>query len=180
MEKSISQKIYSKKIILILFLGTLTAGTCNTIDAEFESFDYTETSSALRYRSGIGKTAMGILRVDFNRWPISFAIGVVTALVALFIQTSIEHLTNFKYNVLSTWFQKTYEDRDPYLSYMMSVAFNVLCCFLATLCCVVEVVRVTSLQPPTRVFAHSIFYVFERRRPQMQCSILGHKSAINI
>ena len=70
MKNSIPRKFIYK--FLFFFLGTLTAGTCNTIDAEFESFDYTETSSALRYRSGIGKTAMGILRVDFNRWPISF------------------------------------------------------------------------------------------------------------
>ena len=28
--------------------GTLKPGTMNTINAEFESFDYTETSSALR------------------------------------------------------------------------------------------------------------------------------------
>lgn len=31
--------------------GTLRPGTMNTINAEFESFDYTETSSALRYVS---------------------------------------------------------------------------------------------------------------------------------
>ena len=99
---------------------------------------------------------MGILRVDFNRWPISFAIGVVTALVALFIQTSIEHLTDFKYNVLSTWFQKTYEDRDPYLSYMMSVAFNVLCCFLATLCCVVAPEAVGSGIPQIKSYLNGV------------------------
>ena len=85
------------------------AGTMNTLNAHFESFDYTETSSALRYLSGTKRTAMDVLRVDFNRWPISFAIGLVTAFVALFIQTAIEYVTQAKYRILTTWFQKTYE-----------------------------------------------------------------------
>ena len=51
---------------------------------------------------------MNVIRVNFNRWPLSFLIGIVTALVALFIQTAIEYLTLFKYQILSHWFQKTY------------------------------------------------------------------------
>ena len=136
--------------------GTLKAGTLNTIDAEFESFDYTETSSALRYRSGIGKTAMSILQVDFNRWPIAFGIGIVTALVALTIQASIQQITKYKYHVLSTWFQKTYEENDPYLSYMISVSFNAIACFLATLCCAIAPEAVGSGIPQIKSYLNGV------------------------
>ena len=43
--------------------GTLRPGTMNTINAEFESFDYTETSSALRYVCTTNNVYLGILHI---------------------------------------------------------------------------------------------------------------------
>ena len=48
--------------------GTLKPGTMNTINTEYESFDYTETSSALQYIQATKRTAKQVLRTDFNRW----------------------------------------------------------------------------------------------------------------
>merc|ERR1719219_171493 len=136
--------------------GTLKPGTMNTINAEFESFDYTETSSALRYISGAKRTALTVLRVDFNRWPISFCIGVVTACVALLIQYGIQYATWGKYFVLSTWFQKTYVEHDPVIAYFISISFNILACFLATLCCVLAPDAVGSGIPQIKSYLNGV------------------------
>ena len=48
--------------------GILKPGTMNTINTEYESFDYTETSSALQYIQATKRTAKQVLRTDFNRW----------------------------------------------------------------------------------------------------------------
>ena len=148
-------------------------GTLNTINAEFESFDYTETSSALRYLSGAKRSALNVLRVDFMRWPISFLIGTVTALVALFIQTSIHYITDFKYQVLSTWFQKTYEDHDPYTSYLISLCFNGGACFLATLCCCVAPEAVGSGIPQIKSYLNGVNLPRLMRFKTLLCKVLG-------
>ena len=48
--------------------GSLKPGTMNTINTEYESFDYTETSSALQYIQATKRTAQQVMRTDFNRW----------------------------------------------------------------------------------------------------------------
>ena len=117
--------------------GTLNPGTMNTINAEYESFDYTEGSSALQYIQAGKRTLKEVLRTDFNRWPLAFLIGILTAVLALGIQIFIEYGTLYKYHFLSSWIQKSYEEDSPHLAYLISVAINVGCCGMATLLCVI-------------------------------------------
>ncbi len=49
-------------------IGIVKPGTMNTLNFNFESFDYTETSSALMYLHGAKRTALHMLRVNFNRY----------------------------------------------------------------------------------------------------------------
>lgn len=136
--------------------GTLTPGAMETINAEFESFDYTETSSALRYIAGTKRTAMSVLRVDFMRWPIAFFIGVVTSCVALIIMFAIESMTHIKYHFMSKWFQKSYVEEQPVISYLISIGFNMTFCFLATLCCVVAPEAVGSGIPQIKSYLNGV------------------------
>jgi hypothetical protein len=136
--------------------GSLQPGTMNTINSEFESFDYTETSSALRYRSGSERTASSVAQEDTYRWPIAFFIGVFTAIIAFTIQTAIGYVTHFKYHILSVWFQETYEQQDAYISYFLSVGINILFCALAAICCVFAPEAVGSGIPQIKSYLNGV------------------------
>ena len=57
-----------EKACLVNQRGTLNPGTMNTINADYESFDYCEGSSALQYIQAGTRTIKEVLRTDFNRW----------------------------------------------------------------------------------------------------------------
>jgi chloride channel 7 len=110
----------------------------------------------LRYIASAKRTALSVMRVDFMRWPISFFIGIVTAMVALGIQFAIEKSTKIKYFVLSTWFQNMYEEHDPIISYLISVSFNIVACLVATLCCAVAPEAVGSGIPQIKAYLNGV------------------------
>ena len=57
-----------------------------------------------------------------------------------------------KYHVLSTWFQKTYEERDQFISYFISVGINIGACLTASLCCVMAPEAVGSGIPQIKSY----------------------------
>ena len=136
--------------------GTLGPGTMNTINAEYESFDYTEGSSALQYIQAGKRTLTEVLRTDFNRWPLAFLIGILTAVLALGIQLFIEYGTLYKYHFLSMWIQRSYEEDSPHLAYLISVAINVGCCGVATMLCVIAPDAVGSGIPQIKSYLNGV------------------------
>jgi chloride channel 7 len=82
--------------------------------------------------------------------------GVVTACVALLIQYGIQYATYGKYYVLSTWFQKTYENHDPVVAYLISISFNIVSCFLASMCCVFAPDAVGSGIPQIKSYLNGV------------------------
>ena len=74
--------------------GTLPRGSTNILDAAYESLDYEDSNSMLKRTDDLerySRNAAYELRNDTLRWVITFAIGILTALVALFIETTIQY-----------------------------------------------------------------------------------------
>ena len=57
-----------------------------------------------------------------------------------------------KYHVLSTWFQKTYEEKDQFVSYFISIGINIGACLTASLCCVMAPEAVGSGIPQIKSY----------------------------
>lgn len=65
-----------------------------------QSLDYDICENVLWEKEEITKKPRFKIRKDFDRWIISFYIGVLTAFVGCFIAISIEEISSFKYSAL--------------------------------------------------------------------------------
>lgn len=65
-------------------------------------------------------------------------------------------MAKFKYHVLSTWFQKTYEERDQFVSYFISIGINIGACLTASLCCVMAPEAVGSGIPQIKSYLNGV------------------------
>ena len=65
----------------------------------FQSLDY-EISESELWQSEVIKDQYSVVKQDFMRWILFIAIGIVTALVACFVDVLIEVFSDLKYKCL--------------------------------------------------------------------------------
>ncbi|PSN34925.1 hypothetical protein C0J52_20139 [Blattella germanica] len=79
---------------------TVEPGSLNVLSAKFESLDYDICENHLLLEEDRTKGYKFIVKKNLARWLIFLLIGTFTALIACFIDISIEELSQIKYKVL--------------------------------------------------------------------------------
>jgi len=107
---------------------TVPTGTMETISKQFESLDYDTNFNSLLLDEIRIKGWHFIIKKDILRWVIMFFTGIITAMIACFIDISIESLAKYKYGFLKKWTDTCVEEKNQcmWIPYLMWVGLNVL------------------------------------------------------
>ena len=103
------------------------------ISSKFESFDYDECENSLRRKDMRYASGEKYIQMNLYRWIIMLVVGVLTAMVAVGIDISIEELSYWKYKIIKQQLDKCLDSRCLALPYCMWVGLNCAFVFLATL-----------------------------------------------
>uniref|UniRef100_A0A0C9R3S7 Chloride channel protein n=1 Tax=Fopius arisanus TaxID=64838 RepID=A0A0C9R3S7_9HYME len=108
-------------------------GATNFISANYESLDYDICENHLFQDEERKKGYKYIVRKNFARWFIFLLIGIFTALIACFVDISIEELSDIKYGALKTYVDNSVENNHLWLPYCMWIIFNIGPCLIGAI-----------------------------------------------
>lgn len=132
-------------------------GTQQVISSKFESFDYDECENTLQRKDTRYTSGEKFVQMNLYRWVIMLIIGVLTALVAVGIDISIEELSSWKYKMIKRQLDLCLDTRCLALPYCMWVGLNCAFVFLATLMVVyAEPVAAGSGIPQIKCFLNGV------------------------
>ncbi|XP_034191535.1 chloride channel protein 7 [Osmia lignaria lignaria] len=102
----------------------ITPGATNFLSTNYESLDYDPCENHLLQDEERKKGYKFVVRKNFARWFIFLLIGICTALIAGFIDISIEELTGLKYGFLKIYVDRCVENNCLWLPYLIWLALN--------------------------------------------------------
>ena len=102
----------------------ITPGATNFLSTNYESLDYDPCENHLLQDEERKKGYKFVVRKNFARWFIFLLIGICTALIAGFIDMSIEELTGLKYGFLKTYVDQCVDNNCLWLPYLIWLALN--------------------------------------------------------
>ncbi|XP_050394865.2 H(+)/Cl(-) exchange transporter 7 [Patella vulgata] len=94
------------------------------LSAKFESLDYDICENSLYLKEEKKKTTQEIIRKEIARWFVSLLIGVLTGLIACFIDYMIDICSGVKYDYVRKYVNKCVESFCLYTPFLLWVAFN--------------------------------------------------------
>ncbi|XP_034936112.1 H(+)/Cl(-) exchange transporter 7 [Chelonus insularis] len=100
-------------------------GATNYLSANYESLDYDTCENNLLQDEERKKGYKYVVKKNFARWFIFLLIGIFTALVACFIDISIEELSNLKYGVLKQYVDICSTENCLWIPYILWLLFNI-------------------------------------------------------
>ncbi|XKL65169.1 hypothetical protein PGB90_005255 [Kerria lacca] len=103
------------------------------LSAHYESLDYDVCENLLYLEEEHLKGYKFVVKKNVCRWLIFLLIGACTAFIGIFIDISIEELSNIKYNRLKTYFDRFITENNLLLPFGIWVAFNVIPVLIGTL-----------------------------------------------
>lgn len=135
----------------------ITPGATNFLSTNYESLDYDPCENHLLQDEERKKGYKFVVKKNFARWFIFLLIGICTALIASFVNISIEELTHIKYGFLKTYVDKCVEDKCLWLPYLIWVVLNLVPVFIgAILVAYVEPVAAGSGIPQVKCYLNGI------------------------
>ncbi|XP_028406766.1 H(+)/Cl(-) exchange transporter 7-like [Dendronephthya gigantea] len=81
-------------------------GRLQTVFSKYESLDYEVPENQLYVEEYKASTPKEHITTGLSRWVVMFLVGIMTALVAVFIDICIEELAKWKYNCLHDYLEK--------------------------------------------------------------------------
>ncbi|XP_068983504.1 H(+)/Cl(-) exchange transporter 7 [Bombus flavifrons] len=99
-------------------------GATNFLSTNYESLDYDPCENYLLQDEERKKGYKFIVKKNFARWLIFLLIGICTALIAGFVDISIEELSNLKYGCLKLYVDQCVTTNCLWLPYLLWLAFN--------------------------------------------------------
>lgn len=106
--------------------GDIIPGATNFLSTNYESLDYDPCENYLLQDEERKKGYKFVVKKNFARWFIFLLIGICTALIACFIDISIEELSSLKYSWLKKYVDKCVIEGCIWVPYMMWLVLNVV------------------------------------------------------
>ncbi|XP_046582844.1 H(+)/Cl(-) exchange transporter 7-like isoform X1 [Haliotis rubra] len=149
------------------------------LSARFESLDYDICENVLYQREEKQKTTKGIIRMEVARWFVSLVIGVLTGLVAAFIDVMVEKCSSLKYNYVKKYVDSCVENHCLYLPFLLWIAFNAgICMFGAIITAFGEPVAAGSGIPQIKCYLNGIKIPHVVRFKTLVCKVVGVVCAV--
>ncbi|XP_072760356.1 H(+)/Cl(-) exchange transporter 7 [Anoplolepis gracilipes] len=109
-----------------LNIGDIIPGATNFLSTNYESLDYDPCENYLLQDEERKKGYKFVVRKNFARWFIFLLIGICTALIACFIDISIEELSSLKYGWLKKYVDQCVVEGCIWLPYVMWLLLNIV------------------------------------------------------
>ncbi|XP_015117389.1 H(+)/Cl(-) exchange transporter 7 isoform X2 [Diachasma alloeum] len=149
------------------------------VNVRFRSLDYDLCENHLLQDEERKKGYKYVVRKNFARWFIFLLIGILTALIACFVDISIEELSAVKYGALKSYVDNCVKDRCLWLPYCMWVVLNIVPCLIgAILVTYVEPVAAGSGIPQVKSYLNGIKVPRVVRIKTLTVKILGVISTV--
>ncbi|KAK0079461.1 hypothetical protein PV325_001249 [Microctonus aethiopoides] len=100
-------------------------GNTNFLSANYESLDYDICENHLLQDEERKKGYKYVVRKNIARWFIFLLIGILTALIACFVDISIEELSSIKYGLLKSFVDDGIVKHCLWLPYIVWLIFNI-------------------------------------------------------
>uniref|UniRef100_A0A1B6HWZ7 Chloride channel protein n=1 Tax=Homalodisca liturata TaxID=320908 RepID=A0A1B6HWZ7_9HEMI len=137
--------------------GAVPLGSLNTLSSHFESLDYDICENTLLLKEAMGRGYPFITRKSIARWFIFLAIGVCTAFVGIFIDISIEELSDIKYAIIKKFLDACSTKECMYKPYYVWLGFNVFSVLVGSLLVTyVEPIALGSGIPQVKCYLNGI------------------------
>ncbi|XP_032667841.1 H(+)/Cl(-) exchange transporter 7 [Odontomachus brunneus] len=109
-----------------LNIGDITPGATNFLSTNYESLDYDTCENYLLQDEERKKGFKFIVKKDFARWFIFLLIGICTALIACFVDISVEELSNLKYGFLKKYVDQCVIENCLWLPCLIWLSLNII------------------------------------------------------
>ncbi|GAB1869003.1 Chloride channel protein [Camponotus japonicus] len=106
--------------------GDIIPGATNFLSTNYESLDYDPCENYLLQDEERNKGYKFVVKKNFARWFIFLLIGICTALIACFIDISIEELSSLKHSWLKKYVDKCVVEGCIWVPYMMWLVLNMV------------------------------------------------------
>ncbi|KAH0947333.1 hypothetical protein HN011_003798 [Eciton burchellii] len=132
-------------------------GATNFLSTNYESLDYDPCENHLLQDEERSKGYKFVVKKNLARWFIFLLIGICTALVACFVDISIEELSNLKYGWLKKYVDYCVAENCLWLPYIMWLMLNIIPVLIgAVLVAYVEPVAAGSGIPQVKCYLNGI------------------------
>ncbi|XP_011346366.1 H(+)/Cl(-) exchange transporter 7 [Ooceraea biroi] len=132
-------------------------GATNFLSTNYESLDYDTCENYLLQDEERSKGYKFVVRKNFARWFIFLLIGICTALVACFVDISIEELSSLKYGWLKNYVDHCMVEGCLWLPYTMWLVLNIVPVLIgAVLVSYVEPVAAGSGIPQVKCYLNGV------------------------
>ncbi|KMQ87630.1 h+ cl- exchange transporter 7-like protein [Lasius niger] len=140
-----------------LNIGDITPGATNFLSTNYESLDYDPCENYLLQDEERKKGYKFVVRKNFARWFIFLLIGICTALIACFIDISIEELSSLKYGWLKKYVDQCVVEDCIWLPYTMWLMLNIVPVLIgAILVAYIEPVAAGSGIPQVKCYLNGV------------------------
>nr|XP_033335693.1 H(+)/Cl(-) exchange transporter 7 [Megalopta genalis] len=137
--------------------GEITPGATNFLSTNYESLDYDPCENQLLKDEERKKGYKFVVKKNFARWFIFLLIGICTALIASFVDISIEELTHLKYGCLKTYMDQCVVENCLWLPYLLWLTLNLVPVLIgALLVSYIEPVAAGSGIPQVKCYLNGI------------------------
>ncbi|KAK2587410.1 hypothetical protein KPH14_003124 [Odynerus spinipes] len=135
----------------------INPGATNFLSSNYESLDYDPCENHLLQDEERKKGYKFVVKKNFARWFIFLLIGICTALIACFVDISIEQLSNVKYGYLKTYVDHCVVNKCLWLPYLIWLISNIIPVFIgAILVSYIEPVAAGSGIPQVKCYLNGI------------------------
>ncbi|XP_054261984.1 H(+)/Cl(-) exchange transporter 7-like [Macrosteles quadrilineatus] len=104
--------------------GAVPIGSLNVLSSQFESLDYDICENKLLMNEAVVRGYAFVTHKSLARWLIFLMIGVCTAFVGIFINISIEQLSDIKYSTIKSFLDSCSAKECMYKPYFVWVGIN--------------------------------------------------------
>ncbi|CAL7951003.1 unnamed protein product [Xylocopa violacea] len=135
----------------------IVPGATNFLSTNYESLDYDPCENHLLQNEERKKGYKFVVKKNFARWFIFLLIGICTALIACFVDISIEQLTNLKYGCLKYYVDQCATKSCLWVPYLLWLTLNFVPVLIgAVLVSYVEPVAAGSGIPQVKCYLNGI------------------------
>ncbi|XP_029168122.1 H(+)/Cl(-) exchange transporter 7 [Nylanderia fulva] len=140
-----------------LNIGNIIPGATNFLSTNYESLDYDPCENYLLQDEERKKGYKFVVRKNFARWFIFLLIGICTALIACFVDISIEELSSVKYSWLKKYVDQCVVENCMWLPYMIWLVLNMVPVLIgAILVAYIEPVAAGSGIPQVKCYLNGV------------------------
>ncbi|XP_041364629.1 H(+)/Cl(-) exchange transporter 7-like [Gigantopelta aegis] len=149
------------------------------LSAKYESMDYDVSENVLYQREEKKRATKEIIRKEFARWFVALMTGVLTGLVACFIDVMVEKSSVLKYSYIKKYVDSCVEDHCMLIPLLLWTAFNAGICMIgAIMCAYLEPVAAGSGIPQIKCFLNGVKIPHVVRLKTLIVKVLGVVCAV--